>query len=255
MMFPPFARIKHGTANERKDSKPLNAASETTTHSKHIVVMIHGIARSTGTFRALRRALRNTEWHAVAFGYKSTRGTLEDHTDALAGFLDNLEGLETVSFVTHSMGGLILRLLLAREPTLLQRCQIGRIVLIAPPNQGSRIADTLKDLHLYKAFYGPAGQQLVPSCVAKVPGLAGNDFAVIAGGKGDGKGFNPLLPGDDDGTVTVAETPLDGARDSLLVPTIHARISNNPITVRATISFLRHGYLQEPSTQNGGNNA
>lgn len=238
MMHLPIAHNNHGTVN-----------------SKHTVVMIHGIARSTGTFRALRRALRGTEWNAVAFGYKSTRGTLEDHADSLANFLDQQEDLETVSFVTHSMGGLILRHFLARKPPRQQRRKIGRIVLIAPPNQGSRIADTLKGLRVYKAFYGPAGQQLVPSSVAKVPGLAGNEFAVIAGGKGNGKGFNPLLPGDDDGTVTVAETLLDGAQDSLLVPAIHARISNNPTTTRATISFLRNGYLQEPSTQNGGNNA
>ena len=255
MMLLPLACNEHATANARTNSRPLKAATENTTNSKHTVVMIHGIARSTGTFRVLRRALRDTEWNAVAFGYKSTRGALEDHADALARFLDNLEGQETISFVTHSMGGLILRHLLARKRPLQQPRQIGRIVLIAPPNQGSRIADTLKDLRAYKAFYGPAGQQLIPSSVAKVPGLSGNEFAVVAGGKGNGKGFNPLLPGDDDGTVAVAETLLDGARDSLLVPAIQARISNNPITVRATISFLRHGYLQEPSTQNGGNNA
>lgn len=221
-----------------------------TRNSKHIVVMIHGIARSTGTFRRLRKALRDTEWNAVAFGYRSTRGTLEDHTDALARFLDHLEDVETISFVTHSMGGLILRHLLARNSPLIQRLRIGRIVLIAPPNQGSRIADTLKNLWPYKTFYGPAGQQLIPSNVNKMAGLTGRDFAIIAGGRGNGKGYNPFLPGDNDGTVTVAETMLDGARDCLIVSAIHARIANHPQTVEAVISFLRHGRFQETAEIN-----
>ncbi len=113
-------------------------------------------------------------------------------------------------------------------------------MLIAPPNQGSAIARLLEDVPAYRLIYGAAGQQLTPEEVSKIPMLA-HSFGIIAGGKRDGSGFNPLLPGDDDGTVRVAETDLDGAADFLVVPEIHATISNHPDTVQATIGFLKQG--------------
>ncbi|MBC8242728.1 MAG: hypothetical protein H8E30_19990 [Alphaproteobacteria bacterium] len=66
-------------------------------------------------------------------------------------------------------------------------------------------------------------------------------FGIIAGGKGNGEGYNPLLPGDDDGTVAVSETMLTGARDFIVVPAIHAQISNDPKTIEATLNFLNSG--------------
>ncbi len=72
-------------------------------------------------------------------------------------------------------------------------------------------------------------------------------FAIIAGGKSDDSGFNPLLPGDDDGTVRLAETRLEGAKDFLVVPEIHALISNHQNTIRATINFLKHGKFEAAS--------
>ena len=113
-------------------------------------------------------------------------------------------------------------------------------MLIAPPNRGSAIARLLEDVPAYRLIFGEAGQQLTPGEVSRAPGLE-HPFAIIAGGKGDGSGFNPLLPGDDDGTVGLAETRLEGAADFLVVPEIHALISNHQETVRATINFLKHG--------------
>ncbi len=104
----------------------------------------------------------------------------------------------------------------------------------------------LKDIPAYRMIYGAAGQQLTPAEVAKVP-LIAHPFAIVAGGTGDGEGFNPLLPGDDDGTVALAETRLDGALDFLVVPEIHAVISNHRDTIRATINFLKHGRFDAAS--------
>jgi hypothetical protein len=95
-------------------------------------------------------------------------------------------------------------------------------------------------------IFGEAGQQLTPAEVSRAPGFA-HPFAIIAGGKGDGRGFNPLLPGDDDGTVGVAETRLGGAADFLVVPEIHALISNHRETIRATINFLKRGRFDAAS--------
>lgn len=206
----------------------------------HLVLLVHGILRSTGTFTELEKALIEAGYDAVAISYPSTRSTIEEHADGLARLLDRHEGSETVSFVTHSMGGLVVRHLLAREAAWMGRIEIHWVVLIAPPNQGSAVARLLEDVPAYRLIYGAAGQQLTPDEVSRIPALD-HPFAIIAGGKGDGGGFNPLLPGDDDGTVRVAETHLDGARDVLVVPEIHAMISNHRDTVRAAIGFLKHG--------------
>ncbi len=211
--------------------------------SKHLVLLIHGILRSTGTFAALEKALIETGFDAVAISYPSSRGTIEEHADGLARLLDRQEGTETVSFVTHSMGGLVLRHLLKREGAWKRRIKIHRIVLIAPPNQGSAIARLLKDIPAYRLIYGAAGQQLTPAQVSRIPALE-HPFAIIAGGKGDGGGFNPLLPGDDDGTVALTETRLEGAEDFLVVPAIHASISSHQKTIRATINFLQRGRFE-----------
>jgi len=208
--------------------------------SKHLVLLVHGILRSTGTFTALEKALIGTGFDAVAISYPSRQGTIEEHAEGLARLLDRQEGTETVSFVTHSMGGLVVRHLLARDGEWKRRIEVHRIVLIAPPNRGSAIARLLEDIPAYRLIYGEAGQQLTPAEVSRAPGLD-HPFAIIAGGKGDGRGFNPLLPGDDDGTVGLAETRLDGATDFVVVPEIHALISNHQETIRATISFLKHG--------------
>ncbi len=208
--------------------------------SKHLVLLVHGILRSTGTFTALEKALIGTGFDAVSISYPSRQSTIEEHAEGLARLLDRQEGTEIVSFVTQSMGGLVVRHLLTRDGEWKRRIKIHRIVLIAPPNQGSAIARVLKDIPAYRVIYGEAGQQLTPEEVSRAPAIE-HPFAIIAGGKGDGGGFNPLLPGDDDGTVRLAETRLDGAKDFLVVPEIHALISNHEETIRATINFLKHG--------------
>ena len=212
--------------------------------SKHLVLLVHGILRSTGTFSALEIALIEAGFDAVAISYPSTRSTIEEHADGLARLLDRQEGSETVSFVTHSMGGLVVRHLLRQDEAWQRRIAVRRIVLIAPPNQGSAVARLLKDIPAYRWIYGAAGQQLTPAEVSKIP-LIEHPFAIVAGGTGDGEGFNPLLPGDDDGTVALAETRLEGALDFLVVPEIHAIISNHPDTIRATINFLKHGGFED----------
>ena len=212
--------------------------------SQHLVLLVHGILRSTGTFSVLEEALIETGFDAVAISYPSSRSTIEEHAAGLARLLGRQEGTETVSFVTHSMGGLVVRHLLAAEAAWQRRIEVRRVVMIAPPNRGSAIARLLEDVPAYRLIFGAAGQQLTSEEVVKIPRLD-HPFAIIAGGKSDGEGFNPLLPGDDDGTVALAETRLEGAVDFLVVREIHAKISNHRDTIRATINFLKHGRFED----------
>src|SRR6185295_16742640 len=108
---------------------------------------------------------------------------------------------EKIHFVTHSMGGLVVRTYLARYGS----DRVGRIVMIATPNLGAELADRLHGTGLYRVFLGPAGQQLTGDAQGFVAGLAIPEvpFGVIAGGRGNERGYNPLIAGDNDGTVSV----------------------------------------------------
>ncbi len=208
--------------------------------SPHLVLLVHGIARSTGTFSELKPALQAAGYDAVAISYPSTRDSIERHAEGLSLLLDRLQGTSRVSFVTHSMGGLVVRQLLSRERDWMRRVAVGSVVMVAPPNQGSAVARLLKDLPAYRLLYGESGQELVPEAVLQMPVPHGIPIGVIAGGKGDGEGYNPFLAGDDDGTVKVAETLLPGAQGPIVVSAVHATISNHPTTIAATLRFLNH---------------
>jgi len=214
--------------------------------SDHLVILLHGIGRSTGTFSRLVGSLKQQGYEVANVSYASTRRPLEAHAETLSSLISDLRGIKTVSFVTHSMGGLVLRQLLSERRDWQDRIDIFRIVQIAPPNQGSSVARMLKDVWPYQWFYGPAGQQLTPTAVQKLPPLAG-EFGIIAGGTGNRYGLNPWIGGDNDGTVRVGETDLPGARDTIRINAFHVIISNRPAAVRAVLNFLKRGVFSEPA--------
>jgi hypothetical protein len=207
--------------------------------SRHVVLLVHGIARGPGTFGELPRALRAAGYDAAAISYPSTRAGLEDHARQLKQLILRLGDAERVSFVTHSMGGLVVRKAL-EDQSWQTVIKPGRLVMVAPPNRGSAVARFLKDNPAYLALYGPAGQQLVPDAVTQIA-VPDIPFAIIAGGKGDGAGYNPLLPGDDDGTVSVAETRLAGAKDFKVLPRLHGIIARSLLVAPHVARFLKSG--------------
>lgn len=208
--------------------------------SRRMVMLVHGLGRSAGSFADLAEVLTADGFEAVPVNYPSSRQGVSAHADGLEQILSNLDGIDTVSFVTHSMGGLVVRDLLSRPSILRGPVKVDRVVMIAPPNRGSALAEALKDQTAYRWLTTETGQDLTPGRASqlKAPPV---DFAVIAGGWGDGIGFNPFLEGDDDGVVTVAETKLNGATDFLVVPSPHGLVDNHPATVTAVRQFLRCG--------------
>ncbi len=208
---------------------------------KEVVVLVHGIFRSSKSMHRLREELAAAGMTVVAFDYPSTRVPVEDAADSLHAVLQSLEGVEKIHLVAFSLGGLVTRSCLERHPDE----RIGRTVLVGTPNSGAEFAHVLRDFRWFKVTFGPAGQQLshrlgVAGTLAPPPG----EFAVIAGARNTPKGYNPLIPGDDDSTVSVKSARLKGAVDSLIVPTIHSLLINDRRTVGAVSCFLQTGRLR-----------
>ena len=206
----------------------------------HLVMLVHGLGRSAGAFTEMEDALRGKGYETASVNYPSTRQGIQENADSLEKIIRSLDGVDTLSFVTHSLGALVVRDLISRADAWRDEARIHRIVMIAPPNQGSRLADRLKEVPAYQWLTGESGQGLTTDAAAKLP-VPDVEFGIIAGGRGNELGFNPLLSGDDDGFVAVSETRLDGARDFLLVPTTHGLVDDHPQTIEATLNFLRDG--------------
>ena len=210
------------------------------------VVFVHGIIRSSKSFDDLQRATRDAGFAVIPFDYPSTRVSISDGAKFLTEVLDSLQGVEQIHFVVHSMGGLVVRNAL-KEPR--PQWKLGRMVMLGVPNQGAQMANIMQDNILYKFLYGPAGQELVADpagFIAKLPAPP-MEFAVIAGARGTPDGWNPLIPGDDDGTVSVEATALPGAADFMTVPALHSFMMSHPAVQSSTLHFLRTGALHKDS--------
>ena len=219
------------------------------------VLLPHGIARTARAMGAMARALEADGYRTLALDYPSRTmdlARLADHVEAAAApWSVDIEG--RIHLVGYSLGALLVRVLLARherrrrETTVLPPLPcLGRAVLLAPPNQGSEIADLLAGTRAYRSFYGPAGAQLGTRRDAETaalfePGPTGVDVGVIAGTRS----LDPLgwliLPKPNDGKVTLASTRLTDATDHLVLPATHTFIEGNARAIRATRAFLRHG--------------
>jgi len=211
--------------------------------NRHLVLLVHGIGRGPATFGDLPDKLRKAGLDARAISYPSTRGSIQDHAAQLERLLQRLDGVDEVSFVTHSMGGIVLRQLLAGDDAWKSKVAPGRLVMIAPPNQGSIVAQTLQPAWPYKLVYGAAGQQLTPVKVLKLP-APDIPFGIIAGGLENSEGYNPLIPGDDDGTVAVDETRLEGAKDFMVLPGLHGFVARSPEIELPVLNFLKSGRFE-----------
>ena len=208
------------------------------------VILIHGIIRSSKSMSAFREPLTDAGFHVFPFDYPSTRVEIAESADYLRQVIESLDGIESLHIVAHSMGGLVTRVYLTKQPDP----RIRRLVMIGSPNSGAELADLMRGKvnFLFKPLLGPAGQQLVTDpagLIARLP-TPTCEFAVIAGGRG-GNGFNPLISGDDDGIVSVASTRLPGAADFLLVNSLHLNLLRNDESIASAVRFLETGRLRD----------
>ena len=233
-------RYQSGTIEDcRKTLNELRAATNLKPDTGHAVIYLHGIGRTSRSMRPLLDAMPTDGFVHVPIEYPSTRVPLAQAADYLHSLIESLTDVSKISFVVHSMGGLVVRRFLKdhSDPRL------ERLVMLGTPNSGAELADMLKRNLIFQTVYGPAGQELVTDPNGTIGSLPTPDFefGIIAGGKGGERGFNPLLAGDDDGTVTVASARLAGASDYLLIPKLHSFLISDETAIAAVKCFLEHG--------------
>jgi pimeloyl-ACP methyl ester carboxylesterase len=209
------------------------------------VVLLHGLFSSHTVMNSLANYLRERGRY-IAFNvtYPSTQSSVSEHAESLARIIANLDGIDEINFVAYSLGNIVVRNYLA-EPQRKPDPRLRRMVMLGPPNHGALAAVVLAENAAFKLLTGQAGQELGAHWSPLESRLATPQFAfgIIAGGKQDGHGYNPLLRGDNDGTISVDTTRLAGAADFIILPILHQFLPDVPKVQEYTLRFLQHGYF------------
>ena len=219
----------------------------------HLVLLLHGIVGSKDRFGPMVRALRAAGYEAHAINYPSTRRSLQDHADQVDTLLEHVRDAEQVSFVSHSMGGMVARIVLSRlDRPWRARVVPHRLVTLGTPHRGAAAITRIEQLPapLVETLAGPALGQLRPRSASAIPRPT-IPFGVVAGSRGDPRGYNPLLDGDDDLTVRTEEALLDGAEDTLVVSGLHTSLMVHPTVIRATVAYLATGRFRPDAGDDG----
>jgi hypothetical protein len=190
----------------------------------------------------MARALEEAGYRVCNVSYPSRKHSIEVLTaDFVAPAVRACRASETgtLHFVTHSLGGIVVRQLAKSQVDL----KIGRVVMLSPPNHGSEVVNTLGSLSLFTLINGPAGLQLATGeeFLPRTLGPASFDVGIITGSRTVNPILSLMIPGTDDGKVSIESAKLEGMTDFCVLPATHPFIMNNKRVIAQTLNFLEAG--------------
>lgn len=204
------------------------------------VILLHGLLRSDRSMHKLEKALRKHGYSVRNISYGSTRKNIEAlATEAIGPALEKCPAGHRVHFVTHSMGGILVRQYLRHHDI----DNLGRVVMLGPPNKGSEVVDKMRDFPGFYFIHGAAGLELGTGATS-VPnrlGQADFDLGIIAGTRSVDFIMSRMIPGTNDGRVSVENTKLEGMRDHLEMEVTHTFMMRNRKVIDQVIHYLETG--------------
>ena len=211
------------------------------------VVLLHGLARSSLSMSKMEEALQDEGYLTANVDYPSRDHEIAELAAIAVGeglaSCRSHEDLEKIHFVTHSLGGILLRQYLSTASI----DELGRVVMLGPPNQGSRAVDELDGIPGFDWINGPAGRQLGKGAGSIPLSLGPVDFelGVIAGNRSIDPITSAVLDDPDDGRVSVEDTKVEGMNDFVVVDHSHAFMMRMRKPIELTKTFLQTGRFSE----------
>jgi pimeloyl-ACP methyl ester carboxylesterase len=204
------------------------------------VILLHGLARTDKSMGKIENALSRQGYCVTNVSYDSRVGDIETlASKAIVPALIDCPSADSVHFVTHSLGGILLRQYLLNHSIE----NLGRVVMLGPPNQGSEVVDELRDFPGFGFINGEAGQELGTGAnsVPRRLGPANFDLGVIAGTSSVNPILSEMIPGQDDGKVSIESTRLEGMSDHIVMDVSHTFMMRDDEVIEQVISFLQSG--------------
>jgi pimeloyl-ACP methyl ester carboxylesterase len=208
------------------------------------VILLHGLARTSASMNSMQEQLQSSGYQVVNHDYPSRKETVQVLAEsAIPEALAACADAKSVHFVTHSMGGILVRAYLLQH----ELPRLGRVVMLGPPNQGSEVVDRLANVPGFGLLNGPAGKQLgtADTDVPKTLGAVNFELGVIAGTRTLNPLLSQLLPNPDDGKVSVQATKVEGMTDFIALPVSHPLMMNNAAVTEQTLVFLEQGWFND----------
>ena len=223
-------------------------ARDTTRRQPGYAVLLHGMGRSHYSMRRIQKRLLAEGYKVINIDYRSTRETVDELVKVIDKEVRTKCTDETlpINFVTHSLGGILVRSYLKERDDI----NLGRVVMLCPPNGGSELVDIFGGLWAYRKITGPAGQTLGtgPDDLPHTLGPVDFDVGIIAGNRSFNPFYSCFIDGRDDGKVSVARSAVKGMNDFLVVDSSHTFIMQRSHVITQILQFLEHGHFTPTPT-------